>query len=566
MPDFSSMFPGSPYLAEGNSSTVLGKVKPTIILNDPEHVHYGPRDPVKGRVSLRYYGGTYTPFEFDLDAPCEITVYFSGNLKVQFVPAKSDVGAPDFFSSNTAVLFCQSHCVLNDWTGSMANQNRQETHGPKPNGGARDFPFEFRFPERIEYNDCFERAWGEGETQGAITKSGKFESDPDQPLPPSMMFRRKSRSRHDATEISVQYALKVFVHMPGTPVATFHSHEVNVLYDRERAHDRSKALGPPLVLGNLQSCFGTLGSPCVTTGRRISAATLRQSLRARMDSVSRGGLSSAPSDRPSLTWHLTSPKEVHRGQPLNLQVQLEQPSVSSTEQHSERTAIIPAEVELSEMTVTVEAVTDAQGEVDRRFMVNHKPRPGQQYTNRHVVATETVDLSKIATPHVEINSDAGRKDSSKDDVDVARLHAGNGWSRVVSLPDITKNLTSSFSTICIRQSYSFTVRCQVKILGSRRTEVFEHPFPVEVLPPMFHADSDTADPSVSEMPGDQPIRELDSGAPLQTRAELGPLTERKLLPELEGSLHDMGRTELDAGASRVTAVKLHANMRPAADA
>lgn len=95
----------------------------------------------------------------------------------------------------------------------------------------------------------------------------------------------------------------------------------------------------------------------------------------------------------------------------------------------------------------------------------------------------------------------GRPCSLLEDDDIARLYTGNARSRVLSVANITKNSTSSFSTVCIRQSYLFTVQCRVRVPGPRHTEAFEHSFPIEVVAPMADADSKAACPSVSEIRG-----------------------------------------------------------------
>ncbi|KAH7029488.1 uncharacterized protein B0I36DRAFT_432257 [Microdochium trichocladiopsis] len=556
------------YPTASSVDNILGKVKASIILDDPDRVYYGPNDPIRGCVRLRYFARTYVPSGFELSAPCKIDMNLYGQVKVQIAPggggSKTAPHNRYYYSSSEAGLWCGGlECIFDDWLPPLADSHSHQARVgtiSADGAAARDFRFEIYFPDGMTNSDCLKRRWGDGGNGDSGGSEGKFDMDPSQPLPPSMEYIDPAAPRSSG-EISVRYTLAAYVSISDTPVAT-RSDRVPVFFDRART---PRTLGRRNKDGKeeMQSQFGTLvvraksiAPPGLTlAGTKTSeggdgGGTLkqhhRQSFRAKTSAIFRGASLSGTSlgNEHMLGWQLTCSTDVHRGQPFAVQVQLQpphrgdDPSVLSS---------LPSTVELVKMTVRVEAVIDAQGEHEKPTNLRPQPRPGQQYDGKQVVTEETVSLRPQSDSKKKKNKPAGDVDEGADtERGPSFFHAGNGWAQAVTFTDISKNLCSSFRT------------CHVQIAGSRRADVFEHAFPVTLHPPTTVPDK-TALP-VPEMAGDEPVTELGDADVLEPRGELDAESTQLTLVELEDRslLHD-DVAELEARPWEVPRAELPAD-------
>lgn len=133
--------------------------------------------------------------------------------------------------------------------------------------------------------------------------------------------------------------------------------------------------------------------------------------------------------------------------------------------------------------------------------------------------------------------------------------AGNGWSQLVCLSDITKKLTSSFKTVCVRRSYVIKVQCFVRPAGtSRRPVEFEQEFELVVHPSLVENRGAAWEvpplPKGVELSGSAPRGlELESGMPVSATRELG--SESMPARELD-SKAVQPLAELEASSMRTT--------------
>ncbi|KAH7029486.1 uncharacterized protein B0I36DRAFT_384983 [Microdochium trichocladiopsis] len=534
---------------------VLGKIKPYIILDDPKHVHCGAQDPIRGRVRLVYSSSSHVASDVGLSAPCKIVLTLQGNLKVEIGPSKKQGGGglQNYYTISMARMFAQPHVVFDDLLPSL---RKEYNHGMAADM-SRSFDFSVAFPDRILDADCFDRKWGDGKNHkkekesivGATRDEDKYDMDPLQPLPPSMMVR-KALNFDVPGELSVQYTLTARVEMPGTSVATLID-SVPIIFDRP-LDAGAAATGVPASSSEVQKRFGHFAFQAPGLG-----AGIKNTLLARTSSIFRNGSSS---NRPPLhdqdyllSWQLTCPTEVHRGRPLDIQLQI---LPGHQEIDSEATPhAMPPVIGLEKVIVDMEILVHGQGEVDeRRVLPGGKSRPGQQYAGRGVVVEETLSAQeksrkeKHSTRAVDGNEDHG--DSSSTSGGIGLLHAGNGWARVISLPRITEGLCSSFRTVCIRRAYFVNVRCRVQLPTSRQKVTFQHSFPITVLPPL---PPDTTGLSMSELAGYKPGWELGAGQSLRPTAEIDSAT----LSELEGK-KDLKSDDRPAGDQGGRPVELEA--------
>ncbi|KAK4499550.1 hypothetical protein PRZ48_010066 [Zasmidium cellare] len=155
-------------------STKLGKLTTTLQITHPTRPHYGPNDPITGRLILRYNPATALfkkdPITADLFGPLRINVILVGTIRIKI---RRDRDLPTYHGGT---LFAQPFHVYDGGFKAMVN-------------GEYSWPFEARFPDV-----------GDG--------GGR--------LPPS--FASHFSDYPDVVDVDVFYQLGARVEMPGIDI------------------------------------------------------------------------------------------------------------------------------------------------------------------------------------------------------------------------------------------------------------------------------------------------------------------------------------------------------------
>ncbi|KXJ90511.1 hypothetical protein Micbo1qcDRAFT_176299 [Microdochium bolleyi] len=399
----------------------IGNLKSTIVLHDPAHVHCGPGDPVQGPIQLTYFQNPKLPPGHELFGPARIFLLLRGQLLVTVRPHQADEPMRCIFDGG---LSCKS----------------LET---------REFPFSMRFPERIDRDAYLAQtplAAQQRIPPWEDTLDRTFDDDPGQPLPPSMEFSR-ALVAHAPDEVAVQYELCMRLEVPG----------IDSLGGFTVLKDKSLAAAAAVAGAGTKDGGG---------GFRARASALLSSTIAAMPVVTLG-------------WHITVPTNVHRGQPLVVQVRA-QPSESKP-----AAAVMPA-IELVKRSATVIASIEGRINARKSSQVEYR-KQADVAEERFVFGSAACDehSSRVSSeePGGEVHRAPPRPGS-------AVFTADNGWTQVVMLPSITKGLCSSVRTVCINRSYMLRVSCRVRVAGAQREEKFSKTVRFTVHPPLATADGD----------------------------------------------------------------------------
>ncbi|KAJ1325492.1 hypothetical protein MN608_08685 [Microdochium nivale] len=457
--------------------TNLGNIKALIVLNDAARVHCGPDDPVLGHVQLTYFQHPRLPPNHELFGPVKIFLLLRGQLLV------TDRRLFPLFSSGEQCIF----------DGALACKSVEKC----------EFPFQMRFPDRIDWDNYLAQtthvsqrvpAW-----EDPLDKH-TFNDDQDQPLPPTMEVGGSSFA-NIPEEVAVYYELCVRMEMPGIDVDISQNtipmgsllgwpdyRGTPVLYECARArvpvYEELQRLGGFTEIKDRS--FAVIADGIEGSGFRSKASKL---------------LHSSLSSRPvvMLGWHVMVPSAVHRGQPLVLQIRVQPSEVKST------AAVTPA-IELVKLTAIVEALVEGRVQARKSYQVEYKKQI--EVAKEEVVfgSTKRVDQDK-SWLSVDDNShnnfrrgtSRGRFSSSSSSrsgatppatAPTALFTSENGWTQAVLLSNITKNLCSSFRTVCIHRSYVLRVSCRIRMAGVQREEKISKTVRFTVHPPLASADDD----------------------------------------------------------------------------
>jgi hypothetical protein len=170
-----------------------GSVLARIVLDDPTRCHFGPKDPVKGHVSLQYrFPGAYSSQSSsgparELFGPLKIVLTFGGRVKTK-------IYRDDYDTSSTyrgrAPLFSQRHEIFDGpYTSKLKECVR--------------FPFSLNFPVATQHLPG----------QGGFRQDARFQ-EARHSLPPTfnISFRR-------SFEAFVEYRLNAEIRMPGIDIS-----------------------------------------------------------------------------------------------------------------------------------------------------------------------------------------------------------------------------------------------------------------------------------------------------------------------------------------------------------
>ncbi|KAH7037054.1 uncharacterized protein B0I36DRAFT_358802 [Microdochium trichocladiopsis] len=489
------------------TSAALGHIKVSLQLADPSRVHYGPGDPVEGRIRLDYIAAGSLAGSFDLARPCRIFVTLRGLMLVRAVPGKMVLGVASrdgdsYLGRSITTLFEREVCVFD---GRMSGLTPRTSRQAK---------FSVCFPDGIDGSlGCFEGWEDDWEHAGDAKRDAKHASytdgsddehrstynmDPSQPLPPSMTLTERPGPHKaivngsDKSEIAVVYDLFAKVEMPGTDVAMRYP-SVRVeegVFEHNGSFYRAFSWGQPVLYE--QSWLGQQRYPQQNGGSQEGTQTRS----GQVDLKDAQGPSSEPvsglraklaakithlAHRHPFSWQMQCQEAVHQGQLLVIRVQVKPFASISADPSDGKTMKPPAppvSIELANMSVRATAFVEARMKIGSR---------GQQdLAGEEGAGEEALDLDRAReTPWLLDGRMAGLSKSV--------FCAEDDWVLDVPFSTITGKLTTSFSTPCVRRSYVVSVKCCVRVGGSKKEETFQHSFPVTVLPPLS-ADASTAPP------------------------------------------------------------------------
>ncbi|KAH7014635.1 uncharacterized protein B0I36DRAFT_436541 [Microdochium trichocladiopsis] len=406
----------------------LGTLRPVAILHDPTRVHCGPDDPVQGYVQLSYIPSRQMPHDTQLFSPCRIFLTLRGRLKVTVEPGRRR-STQHSLSNRTArarvPLFSTPELLVHEGPVQLSASQ------------ACNYPFSLSFPggDATTIPDhvvAMCAPWDPADDM--------FSMAPRQPLPPTMSMQRDEIAGF-ADHVGAQYELATRVEMPGIDVEFSYN-----LIDSG--------------LNNKLARVG--GGVSAWRGTKVLYERPRVDRPVPVD-LKHGNGWLFVKDRDLIS----CAKDVHRGQPLLVQVRV-QPSESKS-----TTLVMPA-IELVKVTVAVETRVQARVFAEARGQL--------EFDKNEPAAEETVFVCKVGPQNDQSSPADGREGNGKSKGESAMgnglFSADNDWTHVLTFLTITRNLGSSFTSPCIRRTYMFRVKSLVRIAGIDRHEQFEQPLPI----------------------------------------------------------------------------------------
>ncbi|KXJ85460.1 hypothetical protein Micbo1qcDRAFT_209941 [Microdochium bolleyi] len=269
----------------------LGTVIPSVVLHKPDHVHCGPADPVEGHVRVKWMPKEST----ELFGPAKIHVTLHGRIKVR-------MGESNKASTlRTRVpLFSIRRCIHD---GPLRIQPRE----------TQNFPFQISFPS--DWRWAADGRW----KQRSDAEDKMYSLDPNQPLPPSMTMRNDGLG--DSGEALIQYCIEIEAGLPNLDVSISTLNQSFglklVLYER------------PRMLTAVPPQFTPSSGTLVVRDRCLVPEAMRpdpHGFRQRASAMFRPG----PKPQSVLEYVITTPKHVHKGQPLVVAVRCHQTAERST--------------------------------------------------------------------------------------------------------------------------------------------------------------------------------------------------------------------------------------------
>ncbi|KAH7029496.1 uncharacterized protein B0I36DRAFT_411439 [Microdochium trichocladiopsis] len=412
-----------------------GTLVAKVVLADPKHVHCGPSDPVRGHVLVRYNPtASHVRDDDELQIPIKVTVTLQGRLKVKLVPRNErwDLDNVRFFRARVP-LFSTQHPL----------------------------------PPSMHFIDPVLGVPGEMRVQYEAAARIEVLGDDD------MNLVIEDQSEHGGHVLPSS-------EFRGTPV----------LYERPPVAAPVGGGGGGGGGGGsaMQSAFAWF----MFKDKRLPLLDgTHGQLKANKKEKNRTGLRDRlmTFSQPLYVYdcHVSCPRDVHRFQPLVLQIR-----IVPSERKSTAGNVTQVRLELTR--VTVQVVGYVQGRSQGGTLVR------RSLEDEEIVAQETVNFtgegaSEATTPGGMARGRDGHEERPSSSISPtslslvsscssgAPMNADNDWTLVVAFASVLHSVTSSFKTVCIRRDYVFRVICKVRV-GGKRDEMFERTFKVTVHPPL----------------------------------------------------------------------------------
>ncbi|KAI0506415.1 hypothetical protein F5B22DRAFT_453685 [Xylaria bambusicola] len=162
----------------------VGILGASIILDEPTKIHCGSREPVQGRINIRYQRGPGNP-NAELFGPLRVIVVLHGRAKTKIW--KSNGKSTSIYRGRAPLIHCEQEIYHDSFRAQP--------------GQMESFPFSLIFPEATQslLRDDFK-------------EDPRFNTLPCQPLPPS--FRSNYHGFAHRYESFVEYRVGVNIEMP----------------------------------------------------------------------------------------------------------------------------------------------------------------------------------------------------------------------------------------------------------------------------------------------------------------------------------------------------------------
>lgn len=453
-----------------------GTLYARVVLDDPDHVHCGSHDPIKGHVFVRF-NPRDSHYRDIIRGPIRVAVVLRGRLEVNLVQNSDN----SRYAAAGGELFSSEHILAEGNVRLTATEMRL-------------FPFEIYFPQSPTTPGAQQVIWNHSHSV--------FNTESADPLPPSMRLvmdtsssqtgmgqPRGTTHAHTRGKAYVRYEVAAGIQVP---------EEMEVQVNDQNKPDSSPAMSsslgtavlyerPPiasLVNSPVQSApawvmFKDADLPLLdgTLGQRKKRESMREKL--------------TTSSKPLYVYdcHVSCPSEVYRFQPLVLQVKMLPSDTKSTTPD-----VANVKLELTKVKVQVTGHVKAQS-------AGHTPFPAIM-TSQHVLSEQTIHVSgetlaqtpdgKAESGEVTTHSSTSASSSTSAGPSTqapspgAIMNAANDWMQTVEVDSVLDQVPSSVMTSYLRQDYFFTITCHVR-LGGRRDESFETKLKVKVHPPLISA-------------------------------------------------------------------------------